>query len=57
MSENAGKYEDAEKSERNDEKVEVSVVALPHAIAHPRTMVVKFSHTAITDRTMLRPEK
>lgn len=59
MSENAGKYEDAEKSERNDEKVEVSVVALPHAIAHPRTMVVESLDAVITQAAVAgsrRPE-
>lgn len=41
MSDNAGKDVDAEKGQRDDEHVEEAVVSLAHAVANPRTVVIK----------------
>jgi glutathionylspermidine synthase len=41
MSDDACEDEDTEERQRDEEQVEVLVVALAHTVPHPRAMVVK----------------
>lgn len=41
MGDNTGKDECCQEGEREDEGIEVSIVALPYAVTHPRAVVIK----------------
>lgn len=41
MRDDTGKDVNTEKSQRDDEHVEEAVIAFPHTIANPRTVVIK----------------
>ena len=41
MSDDEGEDEDGEEGERQDEQVEEAVVPPPHAVPHPRTVMVE----------------
>lgn len=53
------KNERRQEGERHDEGVEETIVAFPHTVAHPRTVMVESLHTVVTQAAVggaWRPE-
>ena len=57
MGDGGAEDEDAERGEGDEEEVEVAVVALPHAVAHPGTVVVEPLHAVVADGAVRGPRR